>query len=67
MRGGADLDAEVRSASDRADGDAICALIRCADLASKAGCRRRRSTMPCEGLRAATSGRAVVEAVTNRG
>jgi hypothetical protein len=35
MRGGADLDAGVRSASYRADGDAICALVRCADLLAR--------------------------------
>jgi hypothetical protein len=37
MRGDVDLDAGVRSASDRADGDAFCALIRCADWRARRG------------------------------
>ena len=35
MRGDIDLGSGVRSAGDRADGDAICALIRCAEWPAK--------------------------------
>jgi hypothetical protein len=68
MSGGADLDAGVRSACGRADGDAICALVRCADW------QARRVAVgdgprPCDGQECAAIWRRglLVEAVSSRG
>jgi hypothetical protein len=66
--GDTDLDSGVRSASDRGDADAICALIRRADRRARRGAAGDGSSRPCEGQGSAApkGGRAVAVASSER-